>query len=90
VNIGSADPADRTELLVLDARRIDDIDFTGNEALADVAQIAALRCVPFYVVVQQGRAERAFRGRGLPESPAAPRFFDTIPLAVAARPVPSE
>lgn len=77
---------DRPELLVLDARRIDDVDFTGFEALCDVAQIADLRDVPFLVVVQKGRTQRAFTGGGFSEILGRSRFFDTIPLAIAAYP----
>ena len=75
-------PERKPRLLVLDARRIDDIDFTGAEALSDVAEVAALRGVHFLVVVQQGRAQRAFHGEKFSQT----RFFDTIPLAVAAYP----
>ncbi len=77
---------DQPDLLVLDARRIDDVDFTGFEALTYVAEVAALRGVPFLVVVQQGRAERAFQGGGFSELLGRSRFFDTIPLAIAAFP----
>ena len=76
----------KPELLVLDARRIDNIDFTGAEALNDVAEIAALRDVPFLVVVQEGRTERAFQGGGFSRLLGTARFFDTIPLAIAAYP----
>lgn len=81
-----ARPGQKPELLVLDARRIDDVDFTGAEALADVADIAALRNVPFLVVVQQGRALHAFRGGGFAALLGKCRLFDTIPLAIAAYP----
>lgn len=81
-----AEGADRPELLVLDARRIDDVDFTGFEALCDVAEIAELRDVPFLVVVQKGRTQRAFTGGGFSELLGRSRFFDTIPLAIAAYP----
>ena len=81
-----AESEDQPELLVLDARRIDDVDFTGFEALSDVAEVAALRDVPFLVVVQKGRTERAFRGGGFSELLGRSRFFDTIPLAIAAFP----
>jgi SulP family sulfate permease len=77
---------DEVDLLVLDARRIDDIDFTGFEALCYVAEIAALREVPFLVVVQEGRAQAAFRSGGFAELLGRSRFFDTIPLAIAAYP----
>jgi SulP family sulfate permease len=77
---------DQVDLLVLDARRIDDIDFTGFEALSYVAEIAALRDVPFLVVVQQGRTQKAFQGGGFSELLGRSRFFDTIPLAIAAYP----
>jgi MFS superfamily sulfate permease-like transporter len=77
---------DEVELLVLDARRIDDVDFTGFEALSDVADVAALRDVPFLVVVQEGRTERAFKVGGFSELLGRTRFFDTIPLAIAAYP----
>ncbi|MBU3706721.1 MAG: SulP family inorganic anion transporter [Mycobacterium sp.] len=80
------DTEDQPDLLLLDARRIDDIDFTGAEALSDVAEIAALRGVPFVVVVQQGRTQRAFTGGGFSELLGRSRFFDTIPLAIAAFP----
>ena len=77
---------EQPDLLLLDARRIDDVDFTGFEALSDVAEVAALRDVPFVVVVQRGRAQRAFKGGGLSELLGRSRFFDTIPLAIAAFP----
>ncbi|MFM9035112.1 MAG: SulP family inorganic anion transporter [Mycobacterium sp.] len=77
---------DQVDLLVLDARRIDDVDFTGFEALSDVAEIAALRDVPFLVVVQEGRTQKAFKGGGFSELLGRSRFFDTIPLAIAAYP----
>ena len=85
---GEEEPDDKDEidLLVLDARRIDDIDFTGFEALCDVAEIAALRDVPFLVVVQEGRTQKAFQGGGFSELLGRSRFFDTIPLAIAAYP----
>jgi len=83
---GDEESEGRPELLVLDARRIDDVDFTGFEALSDVAEIAALRDIPFLVVVQKGRAERAFKGGGFSELLGRSRFFDTIPLAIAAYP----
>jgi sulfate permease, SulP family len=81
-----AESDDQPELLVLDARRIDDIDFTGAEALSDVAEVAALRDVPFLVVVQHGRTQRAFQVGGFSELLGRSRFFDTIPLAIAAYP----
>jgi high affinity sulfate transporter 1 len=77
---------DEVDLLVLDARRIDDIDFTGFEALSDVAEVAARREVPFLVVVQEGRTETALNRGGFSELRGRPRFFDTIPLAIAAYP----
>lgn len=77
---------DQVDLLVLDARRIDNIDFTGFEALSYVAEIAALRDVPFLVVVQQGRTQKSFQGGGFSELLGRSRFFDTIPLAIAAYP----
>ncbi len=80
-------PGQKPELLVLDARRIDDVDFTGAEALTDVAEIASLREVPFLIVAQEGRALRAFHGAGFSNKLLAKtRFFDTIPLAIAAYP----
>lgn len=77
---------DQIDLLVLDARRIDDVDFTGFEALSDVAVVAELRDVPFLVVVQEGRTQKAFHSGGFSELLGRSRFFDTIPLAIAAYP----
>jgi len=77
---------DQVDLLVLDARRIDDIDFTGFEAMSDVAEVAQLRGVPFLVVVQEGRTQKAFNTGGFSELLGRSRFFDTIPLAIAAYP----
>ena len=77
---------DQVDLLVLDARRLDDIDFTGFEALSDVAEVATLRDVPFLVVVQDGRTRHALHCGGFSELRGRPRFFDTIPLAIAAYP----
>ena len=51
-----------------------------------MAEVAALRDVPFVVVVQRGRTQRAFQGGGFPELRVRSRFFDTIPLAIAAFP----
>ena len=82
----ASEQEDDVDLLVLDARRIDDIDFTGFEALSDVAEVAALRDVPFLVVVQEGRTMKAFQGGGFSELLGRSRFFDTIPLAIAAYP----
>lgn len=79
-------PGAKPDLLVLDARRIDDIDFTGAEALSDVATIANLRNVQFAVVVQEGRTQRAFHDGGFAELLGRSQFFDTIPLAIAAYP----
>ena len=87
--IGAIPEREKPELLVLDARRIDDIDdidFTGAEALSDVAEIASLREVPFLVVVQDGRTQRAFHGGRFSQLLGTTRFFDTIPLAIAAYP----
>jgi len=83
-----AEPESENEvdLLVLDARRIDDVDFTGFEALTEVAEVAALRDVPFLVVVQEGRTLTAFDRGGLSELQGRPRYFDTIPLAIAEYP----
>ncbi len=81
-----AEREDEVDLLVLDARRIDDIDFTGFEALSDVAQVAELRDVPFLVVVQEGRTQTAFNKGGFSELLGRSRFFDTIPLAIASYP----
>jgi len=85
-NESNATSEGQADLLVLDARRIDDVDFTGFEALADIAEVAALRDVPFLVVVQEGRAEQAFKGGRLAEFLSRSQFFDTIPLAIAAYP----
>ena len=46
-----------------------------------VAEVAALREVPFVVVVQKGRTERAFQGGGFSKLLGRARFFDTIPPA---------
>jgi high affinity sulfate transporter 1 len=85
-NESNATSGGQPDLLVLDARRIDDVDFTGFEALADIAEVAALRGVPFLVVVQEGRAEQAFKGGRFAEFLSRSQFFDTIPLAIAAYP----
>ena len=58
----------------------------GSDVWAGGAEIAALRDVPFLVVVQEGRAQKAFNSGGFSELLGRSRFFDTIPLAIAAYP----
>ena len=79
--------ADKPHLLVLDATRIDDIDFTGAEALHEIATIADLRGVPFVVVIEPGRTQRAFNTGGFAEELGKSRFFDTVEQAVEAYPI---
>ncbi len=78
--------ADKPRLLILDATRIDDIDFTGAEALHEIATISDLRGVPFLVVIEPGRTQRAFKTGGFAEELGKSRFFDTVEQAVEAYP----
>lgn len=74
----------KPDALILDATRMDDIDFTGADALLEVAQICSLRDVRFAIATHMGRTETAFSRRGVVEAMGERNFFDSVEQAVEA------
>jgi MFS superfamily sulfate permease-like transporter len=72
----------KPDVLILDATRIDDIDFTGADALLQVAQVCTLRDVNFAIATHMGRTEEAFERRGIVDALGEGRFFDSVEQAV--------
>jgi sulfate permease, SulP family len=79
----------KPRLLVLDTTRMDDIDFTGADALAEIAEICELRTVTFALASHIGRTEAAFIHGGLMDLLGPDRFFDSVEAAVSALGPPS-
>lgn len=75
---------DKPQLLVLDTTRMDDIDFTGNDALRELMEICDLRDVTFAIASHMGRTERAFSKGGFSAELGEDRIFDSVDQAVAA------
>jgi len=73
---------DKPDVLILDATRIDDIDFTGADALLQVAQVCTLRDVTFAIASHMGRTEDAFERRGIVAALGEESFFDSVEQAV--------
>lgn len=76
--------SDKPDLLILDATRMDDIDFTGAAALLEVSQICVLRDVTFAIASHVGRTGRDFERRGLIEAMGSDNFFDSVEEAIQA------
>jgi MFS superfamily sulfate permease-like transporter len=80
--LAEVDPAPRW--LVLDAEAIDDVDYTGGQTLAELADGLAERRITF-AVAAAGDHLRAELGRfGVTERIGADRIFPTIAEAVTA------
>lgn len=71
-------------VLVLDATRMDDIDYTGADALLEVAKVCTLRGVRFGIAAHAGRTLSEFDRSGLVDELGADRFYDTTEEAVQA------
>ena len=52
--------SEKPDLLVLDTTGVDDIDFTGNNAVIQVAELCELRTVELAIVTHPGKTDRAF------------------------------
>lgn len=74
--------AEKPDLLVLDTTRVDDIDYTGNTAMIQVAELCELRTVELAIVTQPGLTESAFRKGGLVKTIGRDRVFESIDAAV--------
>lgn len=69
-------------LLVLDGTRIDDIDFTGIDALKQIIEVCVLREVTFAMACHIGRTEEALNRGGIARELAGERVFDSVEEAV--------
>lgn len=74
---------DQPDLLVLDATRIDDVDYTGVDALMNVVHICELRNVDFAIACHVGRTAQALERGRLAHSIAGRMVFDSVEIAVA-------
>ena len=72
------------ELLVLDATRIDDIDYTGVDALISLREVCDARGVTFAIACHIGRTEDALRRGGMERGKSGQRIYDSVELAVQA------
>lgn len=76
--------ADKPDLLVLDTTGVDDIDYTGNSAMIQIAELCELRTVELAVVSHPGKTDDAFHHGGLVDSIGAERVFGSIDAAIEA------
>lgn len=72
----------KPQLLVLDGTRIDDIDFTGIDALKEIIAICGLRDVTFAIASHLGRTEEALKRGGIEGELTGKRVFDSVEEAV--------
>ncbi|MDQ1248663.1 MAG: hypothetical protein QG597_3036 [Actinomycetota bacterium] len=77
------DSGEHPDLLVLDATRIDDVDYTGVDALVSVMHICHLRKVDFAVASHVGRAAQALERARLAHDISGHVIFDSVEAAVA-------
>lgn len=75
--------ADKPDLLILDMTGVDDIDYTGNNAVVQVAEICELRSVELGVVTHPGKTDTAFHKGGLVGDIGKQRLFNSVDEAVA-------
>lgn len=76
--------SDKPDLLVLDTTGVDDIDYTGNASMIQVAELCDLRSVELALVTHPGKTETAFRKGGLEKLIGPDRIFESIDTAVLA------
>ena len=74
--------AERPDLVVLDTTGVDDIDYTGNSAVIQVAELCELRSVQLAIVTHPGKTESAFRKGGLVADIGEDRLFESVETAV--------
>ncbi len=75
--------ADKPDLLVLDTTGVDDIDFTGNNAVIQISELCELRTVELAIVTHPGKTDTAFHRGGLIQDIGEDRVFESIDIAVA-------
>lgn len=75
--------ADKPDLLVLDTTGVDDIDYTGNSAVIQVAELCELRTVELAIVTHPGKTDTAFHKGGLISDIGEDRIFESIDVAVS-------
>ena len=78
------DSPETPDLLVLDATRIDDIDYTGVDALIALRDVCDQRDVTFAIACHIGRTEDALRRGGMERGKSGQRIYDSVELAVQA------
>ncbi|HAM21417.1 MAG TPA: hypothetical protein DCQ04_03925 [Actinobacteria bacterium] len=76
--------SEKPDLLVLDTTGVDDIDYTGNSAVIQVAELCELRTVGLAIVTHPGKTDRAFHKGGLIEDIGQDRVFESVEAAVVA------
>ncbi|MEI2728180.1 MAG: SulP family inorganic anion transporter [Candidatus Nanopelagicales bacterium] len=76
--------SEKPDLLVLDTTGVDDIDFTGNNAVIQVAELCELRTVELAIVTHPGKTDRAFHKGGLIDDIGQDRVFESVEAAVVA------
>lgn len=76
--------ADKPDALVIDTTGVDDIDYTGNSAVIQIAELCELRTVDLAIVSNPGKTETAFREGGLVTVVGDQRIFESIDLAIVA------
>lgn len=74
--------SDRPDLVILDTTGVDDIDYTGNSAVIQVAELCELRTVEFAIVTHPGKTDTAFHKGGLVEDIGEGRVFESVEAAV--------
>lgn len=78
------DTPESPDLLVLDATRIDDIDYTGVDALIALREVCVARSVTFAIACHIGRTEDALRRGGWERGKTGQRIYDSVESAVQA------
>lgn len=76
--------ADKPEMLVIDTTGVDDIDYTGNSSVIQVAELCELRTVQLAIVTHPGKTDTAFHKGGLANDIGDERIFESIDAAVNA------
>lgn len=76
------DGPDKVNLLVLDGTRMDDVDYTGVDALKSIQEVCQLRDVTFAIAVHGGRTAEALRRGGIYRRVGKEHFFSSVSAAV--------
>jgi MFS superfamily sulfate permease-like transporter len=82
--LGLVDVPDPPRWFVLDAAAIDDVDYTGGKALAELSREFASRGIVFAISNAERRVHRELQRFGVIDEKAGQRWFDGVEDAVAA------